>query len=156
LFYANKDNEKYYVLYQSDLKKVGVEMKLQLLEWNALLKKLDEKQFDAVALGWGGGSVDNDPKQIWHSASMAAGGSNYISYSNPTVDKMIDEARAEMDKKKRIPLLRKVYQEIANDVPYAFMFNDKYVMYAHNTKVGKPKETFKYSVGTGYWWLTAQ
>ncbi|MES2964193.1 MAG: ABC transporter substrate-binding protein [Bdellovibrionota bacterium] len=156
LFYANKDNEKYYVLYQSDLKKVGIDMKLQLLEWNALLKKLDEKQFDAVALGWGGGSVDNDPKQIWHSASSAAGGSNYISYSNPTVDKMIDEARAELDKKKRIPLLRKVYTEIANDVPYAFMFNDKYVMYAHNTKVGKPKDTFKYRIGNAWWWMTAQ
>lgn len=156
LFYANKDNEKYYVLYQSDLKKVGVDMKLQLLEWNALLKKLDEKAFDAVALGWGGGSVDNDPKQIWHSASMAAGGSNYISYSNPKVDKMIDEARAELDKKKRIPLLRKVYQEIAADVPYAFMFNDKFVMYAVNNKIGRPKDTFKYQVGTDYWWMTAQ
>lgn len=156
LFYANKNREKYYVLYQNDLKKVGIDMKLQLLEWNALLKKLDEKAFDAVALGWGGGSVDNDPKQIWHSESMKAGGSNYISYSNPTVDKMIDEARAELDKKKRIPLLRKVYQEIANDVPYAFMFNEKNVMYAHSTKIGKSKDTFKYQIGTDYWWMTAQ
>ena len=152
LIYGNKDNEKYYVLYQGDLKKVGIEMKLQLLDWNALLKNTEKKDFDAMAMGWGGGSVDYDPKQIWHTESAGPGGSNFISYSNPEVDKMIDEARQEMDKKKRIPLLRKIYAKIAADVPYAFMFNDKYVMYAHSNKIETPKPTLKYNVGMGYWW----
>ncbi|MDX9730781.1 MAG: ABC transporter substrate-binding protein, partial [Bdellovibrionales bacterium] len=40
LFYANRDTQKYWVLYQEDLKKAGIRMNLQLLEWNALLKNL--------------------------------------------------------------------------------------------------------------------
>lgn len=152
LIYGNPDSEKYWVMYQNDLKRVGIRMDLQRLEWNAMMKALDEANFDAAALAWGGGSVDLDPKQIWHSASIGKGGSNFIGYSNPEVDKMIDEARSELDKKKRIPLYRKVYAKIANDYPYAFLFNDRYTLYAHTNQVKAPKPTFKYEIGTGYWW----
>lgn len=159
LIYANKDFEKYWVMYQSDLKKVGVDMQLQQLEWNALLKKTDEADanpqagYDAVALGWGGGSVDLDPKQIWHSSSIGKGGSNFVGYSNKEVDKMIDEAREEMDKKKRIPLLRKIYKKVAEDVPYVFLFNDRYDLYAHTARVKMVKPTYKFNIGTDYWWI---
>jgi len=156
LIYGSKDQEKYYVLYQSDLKKVGIDMQLQLLDWNAMLKNLDEVNFDAMAMGWSGGSVDFDPKQIWHSASIGKGGSNFIGYSNPEVDKMIDEARTELDKNKRIPLFRKIYAKIAADVPYAFLFNNRYEFYAHNSKIKMVKPTYKYTIGTGYWWLESQ
>ena len=153
LTYGNKDTEKYYVLYQNDLRKVGVKMDLQLLEWNALLKNMDSNNFDAVALRWGGGSVDLDPKQVWGSSSAGKGGSNFISYSNPEVDKLIDQARTEMDKKKRIPILRKVYRLIAEDAPYVFMFNDKFTLYANTSRVKKVKPTYKFDVGTSYWWI---
>ena len=152
LFYGTEDSKKYWELYQSDLKKSGVVMELQKLDWNALLKALDENKFDAAALSWGGGDIDYDPKQIWHSASIGKGGSNFVSYSNPEVDKMIDAARQEMDKKKRIPLLRKVYKAIANDAPYMFLFNNKYVLYAMTARIKSPKPTFKYEIGRHYWW----
>jgi microcin C transport system substrate-binding protein len=161
LNYGRKDTEKYWVLYQNDLKKVGIDMKLQLLEWNALLKKIDDsvdpansidKGFDAITLRWGGGSVDMDPKQIWHSLSASKSGSNFISYKNPEVDKFIDEARQELDKKKRVKLLRNVYSKIAADYPYAFLFNDKYVLYLHSSKVKMVKPTYKFAIGTDYWW----
>lgn len=151
LTYGNKDREKYYVMYQEDLKKVGIDMKLQLLEWNSLLKNIDERNFDAISLRWTGG-VEPDPKQIWHSASAVKGGSNYISYKNPDVDKLIDDARVELDKPKRLKILRKVYAMIANDYPYAFMFNDKYTLYAHSANMKMLKPTYKFSVGENYWW----
>lgn len=155
LTYANKDTEKYWVLYQSDLKKVGVVMNLQLLEWNSFLKNLDENNFDACALGWGGGSVDLDPKQIWHSSSAVKGGSNRIGYTNPEVDKLIEQGRSELDKKKRVELFRQVYEKIAHDVPYAFLFNDRFVLYAHSTRMKMAKPTYKFEVGWNYWWIDA-
>lgn len=156
VIYGSKDSEKYLVMYQSDLRKAGIEMKLQQLEWNAMLKNVDESNFDGIAMAWGAGSIDYDPKQIWHSESAVKGGSNFIGYKNPEVDKMIDEARVELDKKKRIQILRKVYRKIAEDYPYAFMFNGKYVLYARSAKIGVPKETMKYGVGTQYWWMAKE
>ncbi len=152
LQYGNKDTEKYWVLIQNDFKKVGIDLQLQLLEWNAFVKNLQNGDFDALTLRWGAGSVLIDPKQIWHSESAVKGGSNFIDYRNPEVDKLIDQARTEFDKEKRKATLRKVYKMIAEDYPYVFLWNDKDILYAHSNKIGKPKDTFKYDVGATYWW----
>lgn len=156
LIYPSKDAEKYHTMYREDLKKAGIDMELKYLEWNSFLKLVDEGNFDAVTMAWGGGSVDPDPKQIWHSSSAVVGGSNFIYYKNPEVDKLIDEARVEPNKAKRVAALKKVYAKIAEDAPYAFLFNDKYVFYANSSRIGMPAETFKYEIGKDYWWMKAQ
>lgn len=154
LMYANKDFEKYWTLYKEGLKKAGVEMDLKYLEWNSFLKLLDEGNFDAAALAWSG-TFEWDPKQIWHSANAVPGGSNFIAYKNAEVDKLIDQARMEVNKGKRIEKLNKVYELIAADAPYAWLFNDKYAFYANSNKVAKPADTFAFDVGFDYWWTKA-
>ncbi len=153
LINANKDNMRYYTLFKEDAKKVGVDVELKLVEWNTLVKLLDEGNFDAVTLGWGGGSVDHDPKQIWHSSSARKGGSNFIAYKNPEVDKLIDEARQILDRDERIKKYKKIYRLIAADMPYSFMFTNKFQMYAHTARMQMPSDTFKYGVDTGFWWI---
>jgi microcin C transport system substrate-binding protein len=149
--FANPDNQKYLTVYKEDAKKAGVDVELKQLEWNAMIKLVDERKYDAIMMGWGGGSVDVDPKQIWHSASAANGGSNFVGYKNPEVDRLIDEARQLHDKAQRLPKMRKIYDLIAADHPYAFLFNDQYVLYGHTPRVKRPKDVFRYSIGTGYW-----
>ena len=152
LLNANKDFEKYLVLYQDDLAKADIRMEIKLLEWNTFITKLDEAQFDAVVLGVVRGSVDLDPKQIWHSSSAVKGGSNVIGYQNPEVDRLIDEARQELDKSKRIPLLQQVYRADMN-APYAFLFNSAAAAYAHTARLQKVRDTFTYDVGMDFWWI---
>jgi microcin C transport system substrate-binding protein len=164
LSYANKDTEKYWTLYQEDLKKAGVELELRFVEWNAFLKALDDNvamnekneyknppAFDAIAMRWGGGSLSWDPKQIWHSASAIPGGSNFIAYKNAEVDKLIDQARYEISKEKRRNMLRKVYSTIAADAPYLFFASAKYEFYAVSARVKQVEDTFKYDFGSDFW-----
>ncbi len=152
LIYANKDSEKYWTIVKEDAKKAGIDLELKFLEWNSFIKAIDDKNFDMMSMGWGGGDVEDDPKQIWHSTSAGKGGSNYISYANPEVDKLIDQARTELDKQKRKTMFKKVYGLIADDVPYVFMFNKKYEFYANSAKMKKPTDTFKYDFGHRSWW----
>jgi len=149
----SKDFEKYLTIFKEDAKKAGVEIKIKVIEWNTFIKLLNERKFEAVRLGWSAGSIEIDPKQIWHSSSISGGGSNFIGYNNPIVDKGIDDARMTTDTAKRIKILKKVYREIANDVPYLFFFNSKFGFYGHTKKVKGPKDTFKYGVGLDYWWI---
>ncbi|MGZ3808003.1 MAG: ABC transporter substrate-binding protein, partial [Bacteriovorax sp.] len=114
----SKDTEKYLTLFKEDAKKAGVNIEIKFIEWNAFVKLIDERKFEAAMLSWSGGDVDWDPKQIWHSSSIANAGSNYVSYKNPKVDQLIDEARVTMDKQVRVKKLREVYRMIAEDVPY--------------------------------------
>lgn len=150
--YASKDQEKQWTMVKEDCKKAGVDIELKYLEWNSFIKTVDERKTQLWVMGWGGGDVEGDPKQIFHSASAAKGGSNYGSYSNPEVDKLIDQARGELDAKKRGALFKKVYDMIAEDAPYVFMFNRKYEYYAISNKVKSPGDTFKYDFGYRTWW----
>lgn len=152
LMFSNRDSEKYFTIYKEDLKKAGIDMSLKIIEWNSFVKALDEQKFDAVNLGWGGGSVHNDPKQIWHSESAKPGGSNFISYKNAEVDKLIDEGRKIIDNKERAKEWAKVYDLIAQDAPYVFMFNKKYDHYAVTEKIGMKKPTYNYGIGQQYWY----
>ncbi len=155
LIYANKDSEKYWTIVKEDAKQAGFIIDLKLLEWNSFVKSIDDKNFDMIAMAWGGGDVESDPKQIWHSASNGKGGSNYINYNNPEADKLIEEGRTELDKAKRSKIFKKLYTIIAEDVPYVFLFNRKYEFYANSNKVVKPGETLKYDYGERAWWSGA-
>ncbi len=150
--YANKDSEKQWTIVKEDCKKAGVDLDLKLLEWNSFIKAVDERKMQLWAMGWGGGDVEGDPKQIYHSSSSAKGGSNYGSYANPEVDKLIDQGRGELDQAKRNEIFKKAYTLIADDVPYVFMFNRKYEYYSISKKVKSPGETFKYDFGYRTWW----
>jgi ABC-type transport system substrate-binding protein len=149
----NPDLVKYLTIFKEDASKVGVEINIKTIEWNSFVKLLDERNFEAVRLAWSGGGVDWDPKQVWHSSSSSGAGSNFINYSNPEVDRLIDQARKLYEKEKRVPLLRKVHELISNDYPYVWWFNPKYTLYGHTKRVKKPKDTFLYGIGQQYWKL---
>lgn len=150
LLFASPSIEKYLTVYKEDLKKAGVDIILKQVEWNSFVKALDEKKFEAVVLAWSA-SIDVDPKQIWHSSSSKGGGSNFISYNNKQVDALIDKGRLLSNRGKRIKVFRKVFELIADDAPYAFMFNNKYKIYGHTSRIKMEKPTYKYDVGEEYW-----
>ena len=151
IFPSGSEAEKYLTVYQEDLKKTGIQLKLKSLDWTSFLSLIDDKNFDAVMLGWGSGSINIDPKQLWHSGSSQKGGSNFISYSNPEVDALIDQGRAQLNKKERMKTFRKVYRLIAQDVPYIFLFNKRENFYAVNRRIETYYPTRNYSLGLFYW-----
>lgn len=156
IIYANKDNEKYWTWIKEDAKKAGVEIILKFLEWNTFVKTIDDSNMDMFAMSWGAGSVEPDPKQIWHSNSIGKGGSNYGAYKNAEVDTLIDAGRMELDAKKRGEMFKKAYTLIAKDVPYIFLFNNKYEFYFASEAMKKPAETYNYDLGYMTWWTAGK
>lgn len=141
--------------YKNQAAKVGVSLQLKAVEWTTFTKLMEERNFDAVCLAWTR-VIDPDLKQIWHTDSIKDRGSNFIQYSNPEVDKLIDEHRRQLDRAKRVALSRKIEALIHADQPYAFMTERKYTLYAHQKGVKKDKDTYNYSIGTDFWRLPQQ
>jgi peptide/nickel transport system substrate-binding protein len=102
-------------------KKAGITVNVQALEFNALLDVMDNRDFDAVIMGWGNGMLHSDSKQLWHSKSWLNKGSNYIGYSNPDVDALIEKANAELSGAKHFKITQKIGALIYDDQPYAFL-----------------------------------
>jgi peptide/nickel transport system substrate-binding protein len=102
----------------------GIVLQPDPTEWNTMLQRIDERNFDAITLGWTG-NIEGDPKQIFHSDSIKGGGSNYIAFRNKELDRLIDTARRTLDKDKRFELWHKVHQIIHEQQPYTFLFFSK-------------------------------
>jgi peptide/nickel transport system substrate-binding protein len=105
---------------KEDLAHVGIEMALQQVEWAAFLKRLTAHEFDAATLFWAS-DARGDPTQVWHSSGIQ-GGSNYISYKNSTVDKLIEDARVTLDTGARDALYRKFGAILHDEQPYTFLY----------------------------------
>jgi peptide/nickel transport system substrate-binding protein len=121
--------EQIATILEEELKKVGIRMRIRRLEWAVFVKHLEERRFDAVTLAWSMG-VESDPYQVWHS-SQAERGSNFVGFKNDEADRIMEQARKEFDKAKRVRLFRKLAKIIHEEQPYTFLFCRKSTVALH-------------------------
>ena len=105
-----------------ELRRVGIDMHVRAYEWSVFVTKLDNRDYDSIMLGWAGGGVEEDPFQIWHSSQRADRGSNHVGFVNPEADRLMEEARATLDEKKRNGLFHRFHRILHEDQPYTFMW----------------------------------
>ena len=110
---------------KENCRKIGVDVKISATNWALMLRKLNEKEFDACILGWAM-SWKDDPYQIWHGSQADINeSSNHVAYQNPEVDKLIEQLRVTMDADKQAEIYHKIHRLIYDDQPYTFLFIDK-------------------------------
>lgn len=117
---ANEGVVRQMQFFRDGLRRSGILMDADPLDFPVLLGKINSRDFQAVSLAWGG-SVETDPRQIFHSVSIK-GGDNNVGYSNPKLDALIDQARVEMDADKRNAMWKECHRILAEDQPYTFLF----------------------------------
>ncbi len=113
---------------QGELRDVGIECEVRELDWSIFLDRVKNKNFDAVTLGWTGSlRFPPDDYQIWHSSQAEGNGSNFISFVNPEVDRILEEYRQEFDMEKRIALYRRYQEILYEEQPYTFLWKQRTV-----------------------------
>ncbi|SIS84753.1 ABC transporter substrate-binding protein [Alicyclobacillus vulcanalis] len=104
---------------QSMLQPYHIQMNIQQLEFGTLLANNTDHDFQASALGWSGRiDPDNNAYQFWHTGG-AQNGSNF---SDPTADKLLDEARETLSMDKRKVYYDEFVQELHRQAPYVFLY----------------------------------
>ena len=109
---------------QADLATVGVKANIQTYEWGAFQKEyLMKGRFQLSCRSWSSivGDPDNPMYSMFHSSQIAPKGWNTARYSNPEYDKIVEEARAVTDSKKRKALYDKAQEIIVEDAPFIFV-----------------------------------
>ncbi len=155
LSYAGESFERHMTYFAETCKQAGVKVNLQLLSWATLLKKLEEYDFDTLAMAWSA-TLFEDPEQLWHSKHASEpGGSNLPGYKNKEVDKLIDSLPPIFDAAKRIRIIKQIDHIIYKDYPYVLFWGANYSRVFYKNIFGMPKTVFsKYSSGDviSYWW----
>lgn len=107
---------------QQQLLRVGVDVRLRVMEWQAFLNTvIMPHNFDAVVLGWGLGLIP-DAYSIWHSKSDKKGGFNFVGYHNSKVDRLIIQAQSQIDSQKFAAIYKEIFKTIVADNPYIFLY----------------------------------
>ncbi len=118
---GNKVRENVAVLVQRQLRELGIQVDVELYEWSVFIRdKINARNYEATVLGWSLG-FDPDIYEIWHSSQIEKG-FNFTAYSNPEVDRLIEEGRTEFDREKRRKIYWKIHELINRDQPYIFLF----------------------------------
>ncbi len=104
-------------LFQAQLKEVGIDVQIQVLEFGALLKAGEQNDFDALSLGWSGRI---DPDGNIEPIFQTKGAFNYGKYSSPDVDNLVAQARLVADQGQRKAIYQQLTKKINDDVAYVF------------------------------------
>ncbi|MEA3374115.1 MAG: peptide-binding protein [Campylobacterota bacterium] len=107
---------------QHQLAKIGVEVTLRVMEWQAFLNMVVfPRKFETVLLGWSL-SLSPDPYLLWHSDNDKPGAFNFIGYNNISVDRLIEKMQYTVDRNRLSEIQQKIFADIVVDDPYLFLY----------------------------------
>jgi peptide/nickel transport system substrate-binding protein len=112
---------------QAYLREVGIELELVTMEWAAYLAFLRKPVAEAAhvmfLLGWGCVTLDADYGlfALFHSSQWPTAGWNILFYGNPTVDRLLEQARVAVDPAARKDLYSQAIAQIWQDAPWLFL-----------------------------------
>lgn len=118
---GNGERIKASEIIQQNLRAVGIDARIRVMEWQAFLEQIDKHTFDAIILGWSMGR-DPDLYDIWHSSKTKKGEYNFIGYRNVEVDRLLVEGRRTFDIEKRKRIYGRIHEILAEEQPYAFLY----------------------------------
>ncbi|WP_170289722.1 ABC transporter substrate-binding protein [Cytobacillus depressus] len=108
---------------QTSLQLLGFDVEFQVLELNDYLKTLDDpSKYDLFLRG--GIANTNDAYDVLRDSFYSTSKFNYARYSNPNIDKAIEEGAIEPNVENRKKIYEEAFKEIKEDAPWIFLYED--------------------------------
>lgn len=127
-FQGNKSRERTVLFLKDIYARAGIKLEPSPQEFPVMQEALKKRDFDAITMGWSSG-IETDIYQMFHSSQMKDDGDNFISYHNPELDKLIDEARRTVDEPKRMILWQEAERMMYEDQPYTFLIREQSLLF---------------------------
>lgn len=101
---------------KEQLKEVGINVTINVMEWSAFNDVLKNAKQDMFEIAWNSDTPDPDAFLFpcFHSSAKGEGG-NYCWLEDPEMDKLLDDARQELDETKRGEIYRKAQEYILDN-----------------------------------------
>ena len=110
-------------LLAAQLRRVGIDVQIQIKDW----KVFNPMEVPAVIIG--GGYADDVDANVYRYFSSRPGdeGTNYSNYRNERVDRLLEDARTELDAEKRKRIYQEIQHELVMDPPFNFLVYMKHI-----------------------------
>ncbi len=139
------------------LKEVGINATIEVVDNASFNASMGNRKYPGdnfpwamFFMGYGAGTSDCDEglRRIWTTSPDGNNNNNYGWYSNATVDKLLADAKAELDESKRLELYKEAQQILFLDDPAAIFMNDRFNIWVSTDKV----EGFKINAHNSIFW----
>lgn len=108
----------------TQLSKIGIDVKLQTLEWGKFKKDIEEGRAQIWTLKWVGFKDPDIYHYIFHSSQIPPQGGNRGFYENPQLDTLLVMGRESSSEKKRREIYARVQEMINRDLPYINLWHE--------------------------------
>lgn len=112
---------------QSDLRKVGIAVEVRSYEWGTYYEDISKGNFQLFSLRWIGVNDPDFDYELFHSSRVPPLGRNRGHFSDPRVDRLLEEGRLEGDPARR----RRIYHDVARilyeELPYIPLWHNNNV-----------------------------
>ncbi len=128
------------------LARVGIATRVVALPVTAYLTKMRDREYSFAMLGWGSFSADLALRALAATVNpdKGYGAWNWSRYSNPQLDKLVEQALATTDEKKREALAREASALAANDVALVPLYH-QVVTWAMKKNIGYTARTDEFT-----------
>lgn len=123
---GNKTRERFNEIAKQEWEAVGAKVDIVNYEATTFFGDiLEHMKFDVAVFAWLSGA-DPDCYSLWHSSQIpdknGGQGQNYVGYSNPRIDALLETGQTELNTAKRKVIYAELQQILAEDVPYMFVY----------------------------------
>lgn len=103
-----------------NLAPLGITVNIRTVDFATWLDEQNSGNFDMLMMGWLG---NIDPDDFYYAQHHTDGTSNAQKYSNPEVDRLLDEGRVDTDEASRKAVYAEAATLIADEVSYIYLYN---------------------------------
>jgi peptide/nickel transport system substrate-binding protein len=107
-------------LMKDQIKEAGLNMEIQVLEFATIVTNALKGEYQAAGIVWIG---DVDPDGYVYPLFYTKAGFNIAQYSNPQMDRLLNEGRATLDMNKRADVYKQVQKILYEDQPMVVWYS---------------------------------
>lgn len=152
-------SDKFLALYSEDLKKAGIELKIERKDAAGWARDLETFNFDMTWVSWTG-SLFKDPEPMWSSREAdRPTGNNVVGFRDARVDALIEKQKTLFDIQARNQVCREIDSILCEHTPYILLWNIDATRLLYWNKFGMPRTVLgrfgDERVVLSYWWYDA-
>ncbi|MGE0174116.1 MAG: ABC transporter substrate-binding protein [Oligoflexales bacterium] len=120
----------------SQLKKVGIDVQILPMEWGRFKEDVEKGRIQLWGLTWVGFKDPDIYRYAFSSDSVPPNGANRGWYSNPQLDKLLEQGKATTKLEDRIKIYNEIQKIVNADLPYVFLWHEENFAVFSNKLVG--------------------
>ncbi len=129
----------HYNVYLEDLKKAGIDARVEQMSHSTISKRIDNHDFDLYWAAWGASRLRN-PEASWKSSTAdEVASNNFPGLKDAAVDALIARQKTEMDLGRRNEILKQIDARLTSLVPYVLLWQSEKTRLLYWNRFGTPQ-----------------